>query len=90
MTPVPPKLDVNAPDMYIPVMAFVTYILIVGIALGRQDKFTPELLGLQASSALAWYLFEVCIIFITLQVLSIKSALKTFDIVSFCGYKYFG
>ncbi len=33
---VPPKLDVNAPDMYIPVMAFVTYILAVGVCLGTQ------------------------------------------------------
>jgi protein transport protein YIF1 len=59
MTLVPPKLDLNAPDLYKPVMAFVTDILMVGIAYGRQGKFTPELLGLQASSALAWYLFEV-------------------------------
>jgi hypothetical protein len=88
--PVPPKLDVNAPDMYIPVMAFVTYILIMGITLGRQERFSPEELGLQASSALAYFLFEVFIVFVTLQVLSIKSALKTFDIISFCGYKYFG
>ena len=87
---VPPCLDVNAPDMYIPVMGFVTYILIVGVLLGKQDKFTPELLGMHASSALAWFLFEVSVVFVTLQVLSIKSAMKTFDIVAFCGYKYFG
>ena len=86
---VPPKLDVNAPDMYIPVMAFVTYLLMVGISLGTQKRFTPELLGLQASSALGWLFIEVLIIFISLQVLNIRS-LKTFDIISFCGYKYFG
>jgi protein transport protein YIF1 len=71
MTLVPPKLDLNAPDMYIPAMAFVAYMLMVGIAFGRHDKFTPELVGLQASSALAWYLFEVCVIVISLQVLSV-------------------
>lgn len=89
-SPVPPKLDVNAPDMYIPVMAFVTYILIVGVSLGTQNKFSPEQLGMQASSALGWLVIEVLIIFILLQVLAIKSALKTFDIISFCGYKYYG
>jgi hypothetical protein len=87
---VPPKLDVNAPDMYIPVMAFVTYILIVGVCMGTQDKFTPEQLGIQASSALGWLVIEVFIIFLSLQVLAVKSALKTFDIIAFCGYKFYG
>ena len=87
---VPPKLDVNAPDMYIPLMAFVTYLLVVGVALGVQKKFTPEVLGMQATSALAWFVFEVLMIFITLQILGLKTALKTFDIIAFGGYKYFG
>ncbi|RNA22245.1 YIF1B-like isoform X1, partial [Brachionus plicatilis] len=86
----PPKLDVNAPDMYIPVMAFVTYILMVGVTLGLEDRFTPEKLGIYASSALGWFIIEVLIIFLSLQILSIKSALTTFDIMAFCGYKYFG
>ena len=86
---VPPKLDVNAPDMYIPVMAFVTYLLMVGVLQGLQNKFTPEQLGMQASSALGWFIIEVFLIFASLQVLSIKSSLKTFDIMAFAGYKYF-
>jgi len=87
---VPPKLDVNAPDLYIPIMSFVTYILMLGICLGMQDKFTPEQLGIQASSALGWFVIEIILILILMQILSIKSALKTFDIMAFCGYKYFG
>ncbi|CAF1084082.1 unnamed protein product [Brachionus calyciflorus] len=89
-TAVPPKLDVNAPDMYIPVMAFVTYILMVGVTLGTQDKFSPEKLGIYASSALGWFVIEVLLILLSLQILSVKSALKTFDIMAFSGYKYFG
>jgi len=87
---VPPKLDVNAPDLYIPIMSFVTYILMLGISLGTQEKFSPEILGIHASSALGWFTIEVVVIFIMMQIFGIKSALKTFDIMSFCGYKYFG
>lgn len=87
---VPPKLDVNAPDLYIPVMSFVTYLLIVGVCLGVQEKFSPELLGIQASSALGWFVIEIGMIWLMMQILSIKSAMKTFDIMSFCGYKYLG
>jgi hypothetical protein len=89
-TAVPPKLDTNAPDMYIPVMAFVTYLLIVGVCLGIQEKFSPEQLGIHASSAMGWLIIEVFVLFCMLQILAIKTALKTFDIIAFCGYKYFG
>uniref|UniRef100_A0A1I8FZK0 Protein YIF1 n=1 Tax=Macrostomum lignano TaxID=282301 RepID=A0A1I8FZK0_9PLAT len=50
--PVAPRFDVNAPDLYIPVMAFVTYILLCGVALGIGNKFTPEQLGVLTSTAL--------------------------------------
>lgn len=34
----PPKVDINSPDMYIPVMAYVTYILLVGTAMGMENR----------------------------------------------------
>ena len=86
----PPKLDVNAPDMYIPLMAFLTYILMAGLLLGTRKEFSPEVLGMHASYALGWFAIEVFVIFVVLQVLGLKTALKTFDIMAFCGYKYFG
>lgn len=50
--PVAPRDDVNSPDLYIPSMAIVTYVLVCGFLLGTRNDFTPEKLGLQASSAL--------------------------------------
>ena len=43
--PVQPKYDVNAPDLYIPSMAYMTYVLIVGYILGLRDAFSPDLLA---------------------------------------------
>jgi hypothetical protein len=34
-----PKFDVNAPDLYIPTMAYVTYVLLVGYILGLKNAF---------------------------------------------------
>ncbi|KAG9327032.1 hypothetical protein KVV02_006509 [Mortierella alpina] len=34
-----PRDDLNAPDMYIPVMAFVSYVLLVGISAGTENKY---------------------------------------------------
>ena len=41
-TPRPPKEDVNAPDLYLPLMAFATYVLLFGYTLGARGTFTPE------------------------------------------------
>lgn len=38
----PPRDDINAPDLYIPTMAFGTYVLLIGFLLGTTDSFTPE------------------------------------------------
>mmetsp|Transcript_27577 Transcript_27577/g.108096 ORF Transcript_27577/g.108096 Transcript_27577/m.108096 type:complete len:86 (+) Transcript_27577:1083-1340(+) len=39
-----PRDDVNAPDLYIPVMALVTYVLLVGFISGTKGVFTPEVI----------------------------------------------
>uniref|UniRef100_F6TXF3 Protein YIF1 n=1 Tax=Ornithorhynchus anatinus TaxID=9258 RepID=F6TXF3_ORNAN len=58
--PLPPRQDVNAPDLYIPTMAFITYILLAGMALGIQKRMILSVItGLLFGSdgyyvALAW------------------------------------
>ncbi|XP_071274862.1 protein YIF1B isoform X8 [Agelaius tricolor] len=44
-TPVAPRFDVNAPDLYIPAMAFLTYILLAGLALGTQNRMIVGLVA---------------------------------------------
>ncbi|KAJ8372273.1 hypothetical protein AAFF_G00291280 [Aldrovandia affinis] len=89
-TPLTPRHDVNAPDLYIPSMAFLTYILLTGMALGMQRRFSPEVLGLCASTALVWVIIEVVALMLGLYVLSVHSDLSTFDLLAFSGYKYVG
>ena len=69
-------------------MGFVTYVLVVGFALGTQQKFTPEQLGITASSLLAWLLAEVLLIWLCLYLLAVNTQLKWLDIIAYCGYKY--
>ncbi|KAF0312695.1 Protein YIF1B [Amphibalanus amphitrite] len=88
--PIQPRHEVNAPDLYIPAMAFITYILVAGFLLGRQQRFSPEVLGMQASSATAWMIFEVLVVLLTMYVLNTQTNLRTFDIIAFSGYKFVG
>lgn len=37
--PVQPRYEINAPDLYIPLMAYVTYVLVAGLVLGTQERY---------------------------------------------------
>ncbi|XP_063713539.1 protein YIF1B-B-like [Symsagittifera roscoffensis] len=88
--PVAPQFDVNVPDLYIPSMAFVTYILLAGVCLGIKNTFTPEDLGILGSSAMAWYMLELFLIYALTFVLNISTSFRSFiDVLSFCGYKFY-
>ncbi|VDN07136.1 unnamed protein product [Thelazia callipaeda] len=89
-SPVPPRSDVNAPDLYIPLMAYVTYILISGFLLGTQKRFTPEQLGIITTNALAYLFFENLILFITRFVMNISQSLTFWHSLAYSSYKFVG
>ena len=35
----PPRHDINAPDLYLPLMAVATYIMLCGLTLGQAGKY---------------------------------------------------
>ncbi|CAL4223596.1 unnamed protein product, partial [Meganyctiphanes norvegica] len=88
--PVQPRLEINAPDLYIPVMGVVTYVLVAGICLGLQDRFSPEGLGIQASSAVVWLVLEIVLILAIIYITSIKTNIGAWDLLAFSSYKYVG
>lgn len=71
-------------------MAYVTYVLVAGLVLGMQQRFTPEQIGILASSALAWGLVELALYSCSLYIANIKTTLRTFDLLAFSGYKFVG
>jgi hypothetical protein len=88
--PVAPRYEINAPDLYIPVMAYVTYILVAGMVLGIQGRFSPEHLGGQASSALVWLIIEMIAFSLSLYIMNLNTVLRYLDIIAYCGYKFVG
>ncbi|CAG9536705.1 unnamed protein product [Cercopithifilaria johnstoni] len=89
-SPVPPRSDVNAPDLYIPLMAYVTYILISGFVLGTQKRFTPEQLGIITTNALAYLIFENLMIIITRYIMNISQSLTFWHSLAYSSYKFVG
>lgn len=86
----PPRDDVNSPDLYIPVMAFVTYIILTSVILGLESRFHPEVLGLRASRALAIILVELSVIKLGTYLLNIQGDHTMMDLLAYSGYKFVG
>lgn len=71
-------------------MAYVTYVLVAGLVLGTQNRFTPEQIGILASSALAWCIVELAIYSGSLYIANIQTSLRTLDLLAYSGYKFVG
>lgn len=48
------------------------------------------MLGIQASSALAWTILEVLVYLICFYVTNVTTSLTTIDVLAFSGYKFVG
>ena len=86
----PPRDDLNSPDMYIPVMALVTYILLSTLLAGLRGAFQPELLGYTATSAFFIVAIEILGLKLGCYLLSISNDSQLLDLVAYSGYKFVG
>ena len=84
-----PSHDVNAPDLYIPTMAFITFVLSSGIAKMARSSFHPENLVTISSSAVLLQLIEIGALKGAFMGLSADSV-PVLDLLSYTSYKYVG
>ncbi|KAF9515367.1 hypothetical protein BS47DRAFT_1316137 [Hydnum rufescens UP504] len=86
----PPREDINSPDLYIPSMAIVTYVLLAALHAGLQKRFNPEMLGVTSSKAFGVILSDFLIIKLGCYALAISGQGQVVDIFAYSGYKFEG
>ncbi|KAF5309479.1 hypothetical protein D9619_012314 [Psilocybe cf. subviscida] len=86
----PPREDLNSPDLYIPVMAVFTYVLLSTLHSGIVDEFSPLVLGESASRATAVILFDFTIVKLGCYILNISGSSTVTDLIAYGGYKFVG
>lgn len=86
----PPKEDVNSPDMYIPIMGLVTYILVWNTQRGLQGSFDPENLYYKLSSTTAFVCLDLIILKLGLYLLVNTNSPTTIltELICYVGYKF--
>lgn len=89
-----PRDDINSPDMYIPLMGLITYILVWNIKQGLNGVFNPENLYYKLSSTLAYVGLDLFILKLGLYLLvntphlSNTSVTSLVELTCFVGYKF--
>ena len=86
----PPSYDTNAPDLYIPSMSFISFVLLMGYTMGLAGKFNPEIIATYTSSTMILLLLEIIIVRFGFSFLGANniSSIHFMDYISYCGYKY--
>lgn len=84
----PPREDINSPDLYIPFMAAVTYVLLVGLVLGLRRAFQPEKLGVTATGAIIFIILEVLLVKLGAYLLSLDNGVAIIDMLAIIGYNF--
>lgn len=86
----PPRDDLNSPDMYIPIMSLITYILLSTVLAGIRGTFTPEILGSIATTSVIVIVVEILILRLAIYLLNITNESQLLDLVAYSGYKFVG
>jgi len=84
----PPSEDINAPDMYLPLMSFITYAIVVAFVMGTAGEFTPDVLYTLIQSCSVYLLLEVCAI--RLGFFLVQMSCSLLDLFAITGYKVRG
>lgn len=85
-----PREDINSPDLYIPTMALVTYVLMTAFLAGLKNNFHGEVLGIAASKAFVVLLLELSFVKLGCYFLNIQSPVQIAELLGYGGYKFVG
>ncbi|CAI5971380.1 unnamed protein product [Closterium sp. NIES-65] len=83
----PPCNDINAPDLYIPAMAFATYVVLAGLSAGLLGRFAPAFVNARVGKGLIGWFLEVLLLRTILYSLASGDA-PLLDLVAYAGYMF--
>ncbi|KAG6820393.1 hypothetical protein H0H93_001163 [Arthromyces matolae] len=85
-----PRDDINSPDLYIPSMALVTYILLCALYAGLSKQFHTKILGEAFSRGIAVLILDFAFVKLGCYFLNVHDSGSLVDIVAYGGYKFVG
>jgi len=87
----PPREDINAPDLYVPLMGFWSYALAASMVRASKNAFTPELVATHFTYGAACWFFEAALVWASLRSLSggrVRVSAPWLDVAAYTGYAF--
>lgn len=84
----PPRQDVNAPDLYIPLMAAATYCLLMCLEAASRRIFKPELMTAAVSSASFAWIIHAIVLKLLLHFMGMSAAVPFLEVLAYAGYVF--
>ncbi|KAK2965002.1 putative Protein transport protein yif1 [Blattamonas nauphoetae] len=82
----PPREDVNAPDLYIPVVGLFTYVILVCALYSIHDLYTPLVLTKTTTTIFATLAFDILLTYAVLYLFSNSARLPFMELLCWSGY----
>lgn len=83
-----PVADINAPDLYVPFVSLVTFILLQGFTAGISGRFHPDVLGITGTYSVMALIILVLFVKIVCYLYGFGSETSSWDILSVLGYNF--
>ena len=86
-----PQQDANAPDLYIPIMSFFTYLVLCSFALMRQRRLNPDAVSYCLWTSMAAWALQVLLLKTQLFMMSSQTMplrIAWLDLVCYGGYAF--
>ena len=83
-----PHSDENAPDLYLPSMSLISYVLLCALCYGNAGKFNPEVFSNVATTCIVAQIVEVLLMLLACYSMQVPTTIL--DLLSITGYKYLG
>ena len=83
-----PVHDECAPDLYLPIMSGITYVLLSALLYGTAGQFNPEVIPSVTTQCFITQALEVAAIRLGFYLM--QSQVAVLDLFSYTGYKYLG
>lgn len=86
----PPRDDVNSPDLYIPAMAWPTYVLLCCFVAGLRGEFQDALMGYKALQIFLTMICELGLLKLAIYLFGVFDKSRMVELVAYSGYKMVG
>jgi hypothetical protein len=84
----PPRADINSPDLYLPVVSVWTYIIIVCALSLADEKYKPDLMYSTVwSTCVSWFIHAL-LLSIVLRAMNLPATIPWVEVFAYTGYAY--